>query len=103
MKIFCSRVYVLLCMLAIRWQCLAQTAGRDYDDDIPDPPKRKSDIDDLSEVIEEGYDVMPIHITFSDVLTLIFILVVCYVFGKIWKGCSYLIILLAAVFYFITH
>ena len=103
MKIFCSRVYVLLCMLAIKWQCLAQATGGDFDDDYPELTRKKDNTDELQEMIEEGYGTMPIHIRFSDVLTVVFILIAGYVFGRIWKGCSYLIIILAAVFYFITH
>jgi hypothetical protein len=30
------------------------------------------------------------------------LILACYVFGKIWKGCSYLLIIIAALFYYLT-
>lgn len=96
MKIFCSRVYLLLCMLAIKWQGFAQTMGDD--DDEPIATKKTDDEDELS--LLEEYPDWGIHITFSDVLTVVFVIICCYVFGKIWKGCTYLIILLAVLYYY---
>lgn len=98
MKIFCSRVYLLLCMLAIKWQGFAQTTGED--DENPALSKRKDDDIDLTSMLDEEYPDWGIHITFSDVLTVVFVIVCCYVFGKIWKGCTYLIILLAVLYYY---
>lgn len=98
MKIFCSRVYVLLCMLAIRWQCLAQTMGED-DEGLP-VSKRTDDEGDLTSMLDEEYPDWGIHVTFSDVLTVVFVIACCYVFGRIWKGCTYLIIILAALYYY---
>ena len=75
-------------MLAIKWQGFAQTTGEDDDDS------------DLTSMLDEEYPDWGIHITFSDVLTVVFVIVCCYVFGKIWKGCTYLIILLAVLYYY---
>lgn len=50
--------------------------------------------------LEDYMDYPPIHIRFSDIMMLILVAFLCYVFGKIWKGCSYLIILIAVLFYF---
>lgn len=45
-------------------------------------------------------DYQPIHFGLDDVLMVVMLLVCCYVFGKIWKGCSYLILLLAAAYFY---
>lgn len=49
---------------------------------------------------EDYMDYQSIQIRFSDILMVILVVFSCYVFGKIWKGCSYLIILVAVLFYF---
>jgi len=55
---------------------------------------------DLDEM-REHYQTL--NISFTDILQVLLIIIACDVFGKIWKGCSYLIIILAAVFYFMNR
>ena len=90
------RLYMLL-LSAMTW---LQSFAQDNDDD-GDISNRRGDYDEFS---MDGYmDYQPIHFRFSDVLMVIFLLVACYVFGKIWKGCTYLILIVAVVFYFLLH
>lgn len=83
-----------------------QAWAEDFDDIDSDTggagrsQKTTDDVDDMSEAI----DMMPtIHITFSDVLWVAFIILACYVFGKIWRGCTYLILILVVIFYYLLH
>ena len=48
-------------------------------------------------------DYRPFHIRFSDIVTCIIIVAACYVFGKIWKGCTYMIIALVFIYYFVIR
>ncbi len=89
------RLYVLLITAASWLRAFAQE--EDDDDDLG--IMRRQDPDDMMS-LEDYMDYQPFHIRFSDVMTILFILILCYVFGKIWKGCSYLILLLAVLFYF---
>ena len=89
------RLYVLLITAASWLRAFAQE--EDDDDDLG--IMRRQDPDDMMS-FEDYMDYQPFHIRFSDVMTILFILILCYVFGKIWKGCSYLILLLAVLFYF---
>ena len=54
--------------------------------------------DHFEELFEEMEQVPRIHIRFSDIVWTIIIIASCYVFGKIWKGCTYLIIFLVALY-----
>ena len=89
-------------MLVLRLKAVAQDADDDMD---MDPGKGGGgggkDTGDMDML--EDLDYTPIRITFDDVLTVVLLLVVCYVFGKIWKGCSYLILILAGIFYYMTR
>jgi len=96
------RVYVLLCMLVLRLRAVAQT-GDDEDDMTPLPGKGGGGKDTGEFDMLEDMEFTPVRITFDDVLTVVVLLVVCYVFGKIWKGCSYLILILAGIFYYMTR
>ena len=89
-------------MLVLRLRAVAQSAD---DDDAMDvmPGKGGGGRDTDSLDMLEDMEYMPIRITFDDVLTVVLLLVACYVFGKIWKGCSYLILILAGIFYYITR
>ena len=94
------RVYVLLCMLVLQLKAVAQTD----DDEAMDPMPGKGGGKEANGMdMLEDVDYMPIRITFDDVLTVVVLLVACYVFGKIWKGCSYLILILAGIFYFVIR
>ena len=89
------RLYVILLSLAAGLRSWAQP---DDDDDFGG--SRGGDaLDDL-----DGYmDFQPIRFGIDDVVLVVLLLVACYVFGKIWKGCSYLILILAALFYYLTR
>ncbi len=96
MKGLLFRIYVVVsgCIVAISaW-------GQDVDEG--DVRRRRDDMTDM-----DGMDMMmdytPVHISFSDIVVVLFLILACYVFGKIWKGCSYLIILIAVAFYFLLH
>lgn len=91
------RIYILLLAIVAKLQLWAQP---DDDDDIGGVmPGRGTSLDDM----EDYLDYQPFHISFSDVLMIVLLLVACYVFGKIWKGCSYLLLVVAAIFYYMTH
>lgn len=77
---------------------LRSWAQPDDDDDIGG--SRGGDaLDDL-----DGYmDFQPIRFGIDDVVMVVLLLVACYVFGKIWKGCSYLLLIIAALFYYLTR
>jgi hypothetical protein len=56
--------------------------------------------------MEEMNGMMSYHafrIGTKDVIMVILLITACYVFGKIWRGCTYLILLLAAMFYYMLH
>lgn len=91
------RLYSLICM-AFFW---LRSFGQDDDDDDMDFMSRGRgfDMDDMEEMIQYP----SFHVRTSDIIKVIFLIIACYVFGKIWKGCTYLIIILAVVFYFMTH
>ena len=86
-------------MLLLMVLCRLRTFAQYDDEDDFLPGSSAGSLDDM----EEFMDYRPIHIGFDDIIMVALLLVACYVFGKIWKGCSYLILVLAAVFYFITH
>ena len=91
------RLYGILCLMLTYLSAFAQD-----NDDMPDDHSKTTGIDELS-----GFDdvvtYQPLHISFTDVMTVVAIVAACYVFGKIWKGCVYLIIVLAILFYFMLH
>lgn len=94
------RLYVLLCA-AICW---VKSFAQDEDDEDLDIGGRRNTEDMMS--LEDYMDITDypqIHIRFSDILMVILVVFSCYVFRKIWKGCSYLIILVAVLFYFLIR
>ena len=88
------RLYTIICLWAIRLQLWAQEEGRD---DLP--LGRRGDDGEML-YSEEMLDYQPFHIRFSDIMMVVFLIVCCYVFGMIWKGCTYLILAFAAFMYF---
>jgi len=58
---------------------------------------------DNSSMMDGMMDYQPVHFNFSDVIIVVFLLVACYVFGKIWKGCSYLLLAFAALMYYLVR
>jgi hypothetical protein len=75
------KLYTLLCFVLLHLQMWAQ------DDDYMASRGRMSP-EELSEGMEGMMEYSPVHIRFSDIIMVVFILVCCYVFGKIWKGCT---------------
>ncbi|MCK8621716.1 hypothetical protein [Prevotella sp. E13-27] len=91
------RLYVLLCT-AIMWlQSWAQ--GNVENDDMTG----RRQIDSSEESIDDLLEYQQIDINISDVITILLVILACYVFGKIWRGCSYLIIVIAAIFYYLAR
>lgn len=73
-----------------------------YDGDETLVDRVKTDtIDDFE--LEEMVDYHAIHISLSDIIIVLLVVVSSYVFGKIWRGCTYLIIVLGVVFYMLLH
>ena len=73
-----------------------------YDGDETLVDRVKTDtIDDFE--LEEMVDYHAIHITLSDIIIVLLVVVSSYVFGKIWRGCTYLIIVLGVIFYMLLH
>ncbi len=75
-------------------------AQDDDDDDLP-LDIRQNRMDEMD--MDQFMDYQPIHFSFKDVILVILLLVACYVFGRIWKGCSYLLLLVAALFFYLAH
>ncbi|MBQ9672109.1 MAG: hypothetical protein IJV34_04575 [Prevotella sp.] len=94
------RLYILLCTVMMWLQTFAQ--NDDDDDDFGFSGGGRLDPDDMSNM-EDLIDQNVFRLTFSDILTIILVLVACYIFGKIWKGCTYLILVLAAIFYYMLR
>ena len=83
--------------MAFMW--IRSWAQDDEEDDFYGALRPNNDFDSLDGFV----DYAPLHITFTDILLVILLLLSCYVFGKIWKGCSYLLIIAAAIFYYLTR
>lgn len=78
---------------------MSLTARAQFEDEGSSLSRKKED-DLLGDTMD--IDPMPIHIDFSDILMVVCLLIACYIFGKIWKGCSYLLLILAALLYYLT-
>ena len=50
----------------------------------------------------EGFDYSPMSFSFGDIVMVVLVLVLAYIFGKVWKGCSYLFIAAIAILYFLN-
>lgn len=94
------RLYVLLCTVMMWLQTFAQ--DDDDDDDFGFSGGGNFNPDDMSDM-EDMMDLGAFHLSFSNIIAVILLLVACYVFGKIWKGCTYLILILAVIFYYMLH
>lgn len=95
MKSLLARLYLTLCCLVYS----VMTLGQEYDDIDMDAGQSRRSSSDYNEM-DGMMDYQPIHFGLGDVLMVVMLLVCCYVFGKIWKGCSYLILLLAAAYFY---
>lgn len=89
------RFYAFFCLLLMQLQAWAQD---DYDDEGSPLEGRGVKNDNLEELFQDMEQVPQIHIRFSDILWTIIIIALCYVYGKIWKGCTYLIIAMVALY-----
>lgn len=95
-----KQIYLRACLLLYTVVLWLRSYAQDPDEhDIM--PKRS--LGDAAEDMEELMEYQPFRIRFTDILTVVCLIIACYVFGKIWKGCTYLILVIAAVFYFMTH
>ena len=90
------KIYFIICLALMHLRSWAQD---DADDDIDVGGGGRIVMDGM----EDFVDNRPFHIRFSDILMVVFLILACYVFGKIWKGCTYMILFLAVVYYFMTH
>ncbi len=100
MNSFPLRIYILICTLIWWLQALAQS-GRDYYDDDSDRGRRG--MEELQEMDGMMEGVEGFNISFLDILMVVLLVAACYIFGKIWKGCSYLLVLVAVILYFMIH
>lgn len=91
------RLYVLLCT-AIMWLQSWAQANVENDD-----MTGRRQIDSSEESIDDLLEYQQININITDVITILLVILACYVFGKIWRGCSYLIIVLATIFYYLAR
>jgi len=100
MKRLFLRLYYSLCLLALSLSAHGQQPlGDDFDDDLSLGRRAVEEEDDLAMLAEySGF-----HITFTQIVEVIILIIACYFFGKIWRGCTYLILAAAAVFYYLTH
>ncbi len=73
-------------------------SARDVSSSARDYPEGLEDLDDTPTSL---WDTMASNATVELIIWLVVLVIACYVFGKIWKGCSYLLILYAAIMYFI--
>ncbi len=84
--------------MAFTW---VRSFAQDDDEDIPMMTGRG--MQDMEMDMDQYMDYQPFHFSFRDVIIVILLLIACYVFGKIWKGCSYLLLLIAALFFYLAH
>ncbi len=99
MKNLLLRCYLLMCSAMVS----LATLGQGFDDiELNDGGSSKARGDDF-EAMDGMMDYQPIHFGLGDVFIVVLLLVACYVFGKIWRGCSYLILLIAAAYFYITR
>ena len=92
------RLYFLVFMFLNKILLWAQ----DDDDDVFGPRTRGGEGGGMLNP-DEMMDYQPIHFRISDVIIIVLLLIACYVFGKIWKGCSYLLLAFAALMYYLIR
>ena len=94
------RIYVFLCLIFWKIRLWAQD---DDDDLLPVPSRGRDSADNPFDMDDALADYHPFHLRMSDIIMVVILIVACYVFGKIWKGCSYLLIAFAALMYYLTR
>lgn len=90
------RLYFLVFMFMNKILLWAQD-----DDQYLGSGSRSRDMGDFSS--EGMMEYQPVHFRMSDIIMVILLLIACYVFGKIWKGCSYLLLAFAALMYYMLR
>ncbi len=91
------RLYFLVFMFLNKILLWAQ----DDDNDYMGSTSRSRDVDAFDS--EGMMEYQPIHFRMSDIIMVVLLLIACYVFGKIWKGCSYLLLAFAALMYYMLR
>jgi hypothetical protein len=91
------RLYFFLCLLLCNIRVWAQE-----DDDSYDGRSRGSDVTDVFDAGEMA-DYQTMHFSASDIILIVLLIVACYFFGKIWKGCTYLLLVFAALLYYLSR
>jgi hypothetical protein len=94
------KIYAIICLCLFRLRTWAQD---DFGLDQPTTSRRSDDELTGLSGFDDMVDYRPVHIRMSDILLVIFLIVCCYVFGKIWKGCIYIILAFAAFMYFFVR
>ena len=94
------RLYIILCMIFWKIRLWAQD---DDDDFLPDFSRGRNNTDNPFDMDEAMGNYPSFHIRLSDVIWIVVLIVSCYFFRKIWKGCSYLLIAFAVLMYFMTR
>lgn len=96
MRDFLLRLYLIL-FVSISWlQSFAQGEDEGGGARIAKGTDETGAMDDLM-------SYQSFNIGFSEILLVILVIACCYIFGKIWKGCTYLIILVAVIFFFLSR
>lgn len=90
------RLYFLVFMFLSKIRLWAQ----DDDEEYGSSPRRGDSPDFFD---EDLIDYQPITFRLSDIIIVVLLLIACYVFGKIWKGCSYLLLAFAALMYYMLR
>ena len=93
------KIYAIICLCLFHLRTWAQ---EELGIDQPTSTRKDDELTGLSG-FDDMVDYRPIHIRMSDILLVIFLIVCCYVFGKIWKGCIYIILAFAAFMYFFVR
>lgn len=105
-----SRLYFLFCSLLSWTTMLAQKNEGDYEYELRsrslrDVPRSMRDMPEVTEGLEEPptdfLELISTTVTAETVFWLVVLVIACYIFGKIWKGCSYLLIVYTAIMFYL--
>lgn len=99
MKTTQLRLYSLFMTIVFTLQSWAQRYKEEIDDD--DVRIKKIDEEEL-EPFPNYFDDFISHISCNDIIFIFTTICAILVFRKIWKGCSYLIVMVALLFYFLS-
>lgn len=82
------------------WAMVAVAWAQDDDDEgnFGKAPRMSDDAD-----IEGLDEYSPINISFGDIIRVAFILLVAYLLSKVWKGCSYIFLVVIVVIYLLDR